>query len=85
MAERQQVLHLWLRAAALDTAVVAWSFYDGAAGARPLPDADPPYATGVDALSDGWMVLQTPGPIGIDSTNGELPAEFVFERRIDLD
>lgn len=84
MVERQQVLQLWLRAAALDTAVVAWSFYDGTGGAHPLPDADPPYADGVEALRDGWMVLQTPGPIAVEATNAELPAEFVFERRIDI-
>jgi hypothetical protein len=30
------------------------------------------------------MLLQSPGPIHVESTNGELPAEFVFERRIVL-
>lgn len=82
MTERQQILHLWLHAAALDTAVAAWSFYDGTDGALPEPDGDPPYPNGTAALRDGWMLIQAPGPIDVASTNGELPAEFVFERRI---
>lgn len=85
MTERQQILQLWLKVAALDASVSAWSFYDGTDGALPLPDEDPPYPTGVAALRDGWMLLQAPGPIGPDDTHGELTAEFVFERRITLD
>lgn len=84
MGERQQVLQLWLRVVALDAPVVAWAFYDGSDGARPLPAGEPPYATGVGALRDGWMLLQAPGAVHIESTNGELPAEFVFERRVVL-
>ena len=79
---RQQILHLWLHAAALDTSVAAWAFYDGTAGAADLPDVDPPYPTGVAALQDGWMLMQVPGPLPVDSTNGELAAEYVFERRV---
>lgn len=85
MAERQQILHLWLASAALDTNVVAWAFHDGAGGVgadHPIPPTDPPYRTGVDALVDGWFLLQAPGPLGLATTNGELPCEFVFERRV---
>lgn len=84
MTQRQQILHLWLQVAALDARVAGWAFYDGTDGAQPLPDREPPYATGVAALRDGWMLLQAPGPIGPDDTNGALTAEFVFERRIDM-
>lgn len=83
---RQQVLHLWLAAAALDTNVVAWAFYDGAGGARPLPNAQdptqPPYPNGVAALEDGWFLFQTPGPATVASSNGDIGHEFVFERRV---
>ncbi len=85
MTERQQILQLWLKVAALDAPVAAWAFYDGTDGAQQLPGDDPPYPTGVATIRDGWMLLQTPGPIGPDSTNGELDAEFVFERRVTLD
>lgn len=79
---RQHVLHLWLAAAALDTEVAAWASYGGPASGAPRFDGpDPPYRTGVDAIADGWSLLQAPGPIGIDAANGELGCEFVFERR----
>lgn len=81
MSERQQILHLWLHAAALDSAVAAWSFYDGTDGGLPEPKGDPPYPNGTAAMRDGWMLIQAPGPLDVASTNGELPAEFVFERR----
>lgn len=97
MAERQQILHLWLAAAALDTEVIAWAFHDGSRMAtsaasteadggddgRP-PGRDRPYRTGVEAMADGWMLLQAPGSIAPAASNGDLGCEFVFERRVDL-
>ena len=88
MAERQQVLHLWLKAAALDTEVTAWAFYDGTSGRGPAPvspgPSEPPYRTGVDAMVDGWFLLQAPGPIDPAASNGELSCEFVFQRRVEI-
>ena len=89
MAVRQQVLYLWLAEGALDMPVVGWAFHDGAAGrAAVLPDAEPPYATGVAALEDGWCLLQPPLPppvtLGAEHETGYLPHEFVFERRIEV-
>ena len=52
------MLHLWLASSALDSAVIGWAFYDGTAGSGPAPQGDPPYATGVAALVDGWHLLQ---------------------------
>ncbi len=89
MAERQQVLHLWLKAAALDTEVTAWAFYDGTAGSGPAPvspgPSEPPYRTGVEAMVDGWFLLQAPGPIDPAASNGELSCEFVFQRRVEIE
>lgn len=84
---RQQVLYLWLAEGALDMPVVAWAFHDGAAGKGPtLPAADPPYATGVKALEDGWNLMQSPQPPpiveGHEHQPGYLQNEFVFERRV---
>lgn len=86
---RQQVLQLWTSEGALDTSVVAWAFHDGAKGRGPaLPDGDPPYATGLLALRDGWMLIQTPlvQPLvpGAEHDVSYLSYEFVFERRVDL-
>ena len=89
MPERQQVLRLWLLDAALDQAVGAWSFHDGTGGAGPpLPDGQPPYATGVDALEDGWMLIQVtptpPPPSDPHAPNAYIDHEFIFERRIEI-
>ena len=89
MAQRQQVLLLWLSEAALAMPTVAWSFHDGTQGAGPgIPAEDPPYATGDDALADGWMLLQTPyvPPVepGREHETSYLSYEFVFERRIEV-
>ncbi len=88
--ERQQVLYLWMQGSALDSPVIGWAFHDGTGGARPgVPDVDPPYPTGVAALVDGWMLLQssqlTPLGAGQEHVNSYLEHEFVFERRILLD
>ena len=59
-------------------------------GAGPqLPDGSPPYPTGVDALTDGWMLLQSSqliAPVqGDEHVNAYLDFEFVFERRFGID
>lgn len=86
---RQQVLYLWGNGSALDSGVIAWSFHDGTDGAGPgLPEGDPPYATGEDALRDGWMLLQSaqliPPALGTEHLNAYLDYEFVFERRVEV-
>ena len=89
MTLRQQVLYLWANGSALDSGTVGWAFHDGAEGAGPsLPDVTPPYRSGVEALRDGWMLLQSsqlvaPLP-GNEHLNDYLEHEFVFERRIEL-
>ncbi len=93
MTQRQQVLYLWMDGASLDDKVIAWAFHDGTAGAGPPPPGgpahvEPPYATGVSALEDGWMLMQSaqlipPAP-GHEHTNSYLEYEFVFERRVNV-
>ena len=85
---RQQVLYLWLAEGALDTAAIAWAFYDGTKGQGPqLPDVEPPYANGLAALEDGWCLLQSPSPYTLQPRQEHdvsyLPNEFIFERRIE--
>jgi len=86
---RQQVLFLWLESSALDSKVVAWSSYDGASeGPTPPVDArpTPPYRTGVDALRDGWRLIQasqlSPAPPGAERETSFLRHEFVFEKLV---
>ena len=85
--ERQQILYLWANGSALDSGTIGGAFHDGTEGDGPaIPTTSPPYATGVAALRDGWMLLQSsplvpPGP-GEEHRNSYLEYEFVFERRI---
>ena len=73
---------------------VAWALYDGA---RPAGDqqmqagdqAEPPYSSVVDAMHDGWRVLQLPHlptyPRGAEHETGPLPWEYVLERFVSLE
>lgn len=87
MSARQQVLMLWLASSSMDSRVLGWSFFDGTAGAGPQPDGDPPYASGVAALQDGWRLLQMspliPPVPGHERETSFLQHEFVFERIVD--
>ena len=80
---------LWLASSALDSRVLGWSMFDGTAGAGPQLTADPPYGTGVDALVDGWRLLQMspliPPTPGHERDTSFLKHEFLFERIIELD
>lgn len=89
MAERQQILYLWLAEGALDTNVIGWAFHDGTGGrGASLSEGQPPYQTGLNALEDGWFLLQSPAPYplqaGSEHGTSYLANEFVFERRFDV-
>jgi hypothetical protein len=85
---RQQVLILYLGSSALDSNVIGWSRYDGTGQSRPtMGDSDkPPYLTGVDALIDGWRLIQLsqihPHLPGHEYDTSYLPYEVVFERLV---
>ena len=59
---RQKVLVLYLSNSALDGRVRGWAVYDGTGSeAHTTGDSDvAPYKTGLDALRDGWRVIQFP-------------------------
>ncbi|MEI7593635.1 MAG: hypothetical protein WCK41_10485 [Actinomycetes bacterium] len=87
---RQQVLVLFLASSALDANVIGWSFYDGAShGPTPPVDArvEPIYPTGVDALRDGWRLIQVtpllPAAPGAEYQVSFLKHEFVFEKMVE--
>jgi hypothetical protein len=88
VSARQQVLMLWLASPSLDSRVLGWSWFDGSAGAGPQLEGDPPYATGLAALVDGWRMLQMspliPPTPGHERDTSFLKHEFVFERIVDV-
>ncbi len=90
---RQQILILHLSNPSLDSNTVAWALYDGARpkGALQMNSGDedkPPYPSVVEAMQDGWFVIQIPTlPYylrGEEHEVGHLPYEYVLERRVEV-
>lgn len=87
---RQQVLILYLGTSALDSNVIGWSRYDGTGQSHPtMGDSDePPYRTGLDALLDGWRLIQMSQlqahPVGHEYDTAYLPYEYLFERLVEV-
>lgn len=83
---RQKVLVLYLSNSALDSMVKGWSLYDGTGqDHHTTGDSDiPPYRTGLDALRDGWRVIQFPQLIppypNMEYTTSFQMYEFIFEK-----
>lgn len=77
---------LYLRSSALDSGVVAWAEYDGSGREEHMAgdSAEPPYATGLAALRDGWRLIQAAPLIdhvpGGEFRTGYLKYEFFFEK-----
>lgn len=92
--KRQQILILNLASPDLDSQTVAWALYDAAAPKEQLQmqsgDQDePPYRSVLDAMRDGWFVMQVP-PLptfahGRETEGGHLPYEFVLERKVNVE
>lgn len=87
---RQQVLLLYLGHSALDAPVIAWSFWDGTGAAESMAGdtEEPPYASGLAAIRDGWRLFQVspllPHASGDEFRTGYLKYEFLFEKLIDV-
>lgn len=87
---RQKVLVLYLANSALDAPTVAWAVYDGTGQTLHMAgDADePPYATGLAALRDGWRLFQAsqllPHARGEEFDLAYLKYEFFFEQLVEI-
>ena len=87
---RQQVLVLYLVNSALDSTVAGWSRYDGTGRTSPTTGdgEEPPYETGLDALKDGWRLIQAaqliPPYPGHEYDVSFLKHEFFFERIVQV-
>jgi len=86
---RQQILILCLVNSSLESRVISWSFWDGTGKTRSFSgDSDePPYERGLDALLDGWCLIQV-SPAFAPSKGSEYKTdffynEFIFEKRIE--
>ena len=88
MSVRQQVLVLYLKDSALDSNVLGWAQYDGTGQHNYYTgdSTEPPYATGLDALLDGWRLIQAspmiPHAPGAEFQTSYLKFEFFFEKLV---
>lgn len=91
---RQKILILHLYAPDLESKTVAWALYDGSLSADELQmqtgDSDePPYTSALDAMRDGWRVIQFPQlPSfihGHEHETGYLPYEYIMEKLVSVE
>ena len=81
---RQQVLYLYSKSTNMRSPLAGWVLYDPTKPQEPqLPSDKPPYASVLDALADGWRVVQFPILKLYDyegQDNDYLGYEFILER-----
>ena len=85
-SERQLILYLYSKSTNLRSPLGAWALYDPTAPDDPLlPSQDPPYASVLEAVRDGWRIVQFPRPELYnfsDVENTYLNFEFILEKII---
>ena len=83
-APRQRLLYLYSKSTNPRSSLSAWTLYDPAASDDPvLPSQDVPYASVLDAVRDGWRIVQFPRPEVYrfsDLDNAYLGFEFILEK-----
>lgn len=81
---RQRVLYLYSKSTNMRSALAAWMEYDATKPQEPtLPSDDPPYESVLDAVADGWRIVQFPDAKlysyqGVD--NDYIGFEFILEK-----
>jgi len=87
---RQQLMILHCASTDLVARTVAWALYDGAAPAEAPQmqtgdEEEPPYLSVLEAMRDGWRVLQVPQAAlvpGGEHETADLPFRFVLAREV---
>lgn len=83
-SEQQLILYLYSKSTNLRSPLGAWALYDPTAPDDPiLPSQEPPYASVLDAVRDGWRIVQFPRPelySFSDVENAYLNFEFILEK-----
>ena len=83
-SEKQLVLYLYSKSTNLRSPLGGWALYDATAPDEPvLPSQDAPYASVLDAVNDGWRIVQFPRPELYNFTdvdNTYLTYEFILEK-----
>jgi hypothetical protein len=88
---RQQLLLLYAHRPNLDSHVGAWAIYDGTGKHQHTTgDSDkPPYASVLEAMRDGWRVIQLPPQFpaypGMEYRTSFLKFEYVLEKLVEVE
>lgn len=91
MALRQQLLFLYARYPDLKSAIGAWSLFDGTGREHHTTgDSDmPPYKSVLDAMHDGWRVVQFPVQFpaypGMETVTSYLRWEYILEKIVEVE
>jgi hypothetical protein len=87
---RQQLLLLYAATSSPESPVGAWSMFDGTGRQAHMAGdaAEPPYASVVEAMRDGWRVIQlstlAAAPAGAEHDTSFLKYEFVLEKLVEV-
>lgn len=88
---RQKILILYTRTPNLDSGVGAWAIYDGTGREQNTTgDSDkPPYSSVLEAMKDGWRVMQFPQQFpaypGMELTTSYLRFEYILEQMEEME
>ena len=84
--EKQLILYLYSKSTNLRSPLGGWALYDATVPDEPvLPSQDPPYTSVLDAINDGWRIVQFPRPELYNFTdvdNAYLTYEFILEKLV---
>ena len=83
-APRQMVLYLYSKSTNMRSAIASWALYDPTVPHEPtLPSQDVPYDSVIEAVNDGWRIVQFPRAELYqfsDIDNTYLGYEFILEK-----
>ena len=83
-SQKQLLLYLYSKSTSLRSPLGGWALYDATAPDEPvLPSQDAPYASVLEAVRDGWRIVQFPRPELYNFTdvdNAYLGYEFILEK-----
>ncbi len=82
--KKQLILYLYSKSTNLRSPLGGWALYDATATDEPvLPSQDAPYTSVLEAVNDGWRIVQFPRPELYNFTdvdNAYLTYEFILEK-----
>ncbi|MAP91728.1 hypothetical protein CMK15_09250 [Candidatus Poribacteria bacterium] len=82
----QKIMYLHSKSTNIQSPLSGWAIYDPYKDNIPkLTSQNPPYKSVLDAVSDGWRILQFPRPENFpfsDIDNSYLTFEFILEKFI---